>query len=177
MAESHAGEDLPTEAEPERGQPHAERPELVPSPDGDGRSAVAERQEAVSEPGKVMRIGAMTKQLLDELRNTELDQPSRERLRAIHATAVEELSEVLSPDLQAELQSFALPFPDEAPSEMELRVAQAQLVGWLEGLFQGIQLTLMSQQVAAKQQLENMRAQAQLSQRAGGGEPRPGTYL
>jgi hypothetical protein len=154
----------------------AERPELIAPRDGSTPDR-QDRQEAVSEPGKVMRIGAMTKQLLDELRNIELDQPSRERLRAIHATAVEELAEVLSPDLQAELQSFALPFTDEAPSELELRVAQAQLVGWLEGLFQGIQLTLVSQQVAAKQQLENMRAQAQLSQRAGGGEPRPGTYL
>ena len=152
----------------------AERPELVaprPEPGADGR----EPREAVTEPGKVMRIGAMTKQLLDELRNTPLDEPSRERLRTIHATAVEELTAVLSPDLREELASFALPFTDEAPSELELRVAQAQLVGWLEGLFQGIQLTLMSQQVAAKQQLENMRAQAQLSQRTG--EPRPGTYL
>jgi hypothetical protein len=164
-----------------------ERPELVThvGPDGaedpsvgdDGGpdDQVPSRKESVSEPAKVMRIGSMIKQLLEELRNTELDEPSRERLRSIHATAIAELAQVLSPDLRAELESFALPFDDEAPTELELRVAQAQLVGWLEGLFQGIQLTLFSQQMAARAQLENMREQAKL----GGGPPeaRPGTYL
>ena len=166
-----------------------------PSSSGDGAVAHPEvlepaagrapaRREGVSEPAKVMRIGAMTKQLLDELRETTLDQPSRERLRSIHATAVAELSQVLSPDLQAELEAFALPFEDDAPSEIELRVAQAQLVGWLEGLFQGIQLTLLSQQMAAKSQLEDMRSQARVGPTgpARGANPmsadtRPGTYL
>lgn len=150
-------------------------PELVahaPGSDGEGDRTPA-RKESVSEPAKVMRIGSMIKQLLEELRNIELDEPSRERLRGIHATAIAELSEVLSPDLRAELASFALPFDDAAPSELELRVAQAQLVGWLEGLFQGIQLTLFSQQMAARAQLENMREQAKL----GSPEARPGTYL
>lgn len=176
---------------PDHPDPHpVEHPEIVPgrphgehAGDGDGPPPTPEgaasggeeaRSEAVAEPAKVMRIGAMTKQLLDELRNTELDAASRERLRTIHATAVSELSDVLSDDLRSELEAFAFPFDDDAPSEGELRVAQAQLVGWLEGLFQGIQLTLFSQQVAARQQLESMRAKAQLTP---GSEARPGTYL
>ena len=157
--------------------PGLEGDEELPATDDDGEPGdrVPVRKESVSEPAKVMRIGSMIKQLLEELRNTELDEPSRERLRSIHATAIAELAQVLSPDLRAELESFALPFGDDAPTELELRVAQAQLVGWLEGLFQGIQLTLFSQQMAARAQLENMREQAKL----GGGPPeaRPGTYL
>ena len=139
--------------------------------------------EFVSEPAKVMRVGSMIKQLLDEVRSTELDEPSRQRLRAIYDTSIEELGSALSPDLRDELQRLAFPFADEGtPTEIELRVAQAQLVGWLEGLFHGIQATLFAQQMAARQQLENMRGQ--LPQGAGRapvgdgmGEPRPGTYL
>ena len=165
----------------EREPTRLEAPELIDGGDrgdggGGGDGDAPARRESVTEPAKVMRIGSMIKQLLEELRNTELDEPSRERLRAIHATALDELAGVLSPDLRAELESFALPFEDGAPTELELRVAQAQLVGWLEGLFQGIQLTLFSQQMAARSQLENMREQARLGGR-GGPEARPGTYL
>jgi len=114
-------------------------------------------QEAVTEPAKVMRIGSMVKQLLDEVRAAPLDDASRERLAEIYERSVTELSEALSPDLQDELRSLALPFDGGTPSDAELRVAQAQLVGWLEGLFHGIQATLFAQQLAARQQLEQMR--------------------
>jgi hypothetical protein len=133
-----------------------------------------------------MRIGSMIKQLLEEVRQTELDEPSRERLREIYETSISELSESLSPDLQEELARLALPFDaDTAPSGPELRIAKAQLVGWLEGLFHGIQATLFAQQMAARQQLEQMRGQlgpgAQRGPQAPGqdGEerPMPGTYL
>jgi hypothetical protein len=139
---------------------------------------------SVTEPAKVMRIGSMVKQLLDEVRHAPLDQASRERLAEIYERSVTELSMALSPDLQEELHMLALPFDHEGiPSESELRVAKAQLVGWLEGLFHGIQATLMAQQFAARQQLEQMRELP-------GGPPqgfpqspnpavaeRPGTYL
>ncbi|MFL6204663.1 MAG: proteasome activator [Acidimicrobiales bacterium] len=125
-------------------------------------------KESVESPGKVMRIGSMIKQLLEEVRQTELDEPSRERLREIYDTSISELSESLSPDLQEELARLALPFETEAPSGPELRIAKAQLVGWLEGLFHGIQATLFAQQMAARQQLEQMRGQI------GPGMPRPG---
>ncbi|MSX96333.1 MAG: DUF2587 domain-containing protein, partial [Actinobacteria bacterium] len=119
-----------------------------------------DQREMVSEPAKVMRVGSMIKQLLDEVRQTELDEPSRIRLRAIYDRSIEELGSALSPDLRDELKRLAFPFADEGtPTEIELRVAQAQLVGWLEGLFHGIQATLFAQQMAARQQLENMRGE------------------
>jgi hypothetical protein len=114
--------------------------------------------ETITEPAKVMRIGSMVKQLLDEAHSTSLDEPSRERLAEIYERSIVELSEALSPDLQDELRMLALPFHEgTVPSEAELRVAKAQLVGWLEGLFHGIQATLFAQQIAARQQLEQMR--------------------
>jgi hypothetical protein len=139
----------------------------------------------VSEPAKVMRIGSMVKQLLDEVRAAPLDDKSRERLAAIHRRSVDELASALSPDLQEELRSMALPFEDGVvPSDPELRIAQAQLVGWLEGLFHGIQATLMAQQFAARQQLEQMRrlppgvGPMGGEEQMGPGDPsRPGTYL
>ena len=133
--------------------------------------------EAVSEPAKVMRIGAMTKQLLEEVRAAPLDAASRERLREIYEGSIDELRKSLSPDLQAELGRLALPFEDtdSPPSEAELRIAHAQLVGWLEGLFHGIQATLFAQQMAARQQLAQMQ-QGQLPPGAPQSE-RPGTYL
>ena len=133
-------------------------------------------REAVEQPAKVMRIGSMIKQLLEEVRQAPLDERSRARLREIYDTSVQELSEGLSEDLRAELARMTSPFgPDEVPSESELRVAQAQLVGWLEGLFHGIQATLFAQQMAARAQLEQMR---QRSLPPGAEErPRPGTYL
>jgi proteasome activator-like protein len=125
-----------------------------------GSQSPADRTEgdAVTSPAKVMRIGSMVKALLEEVRAAPLDEPSRERLAEIYERSVVELSEALSPDLQEELKSLALPFQDGAvPSEGEIRVAKAQLVGWLEGLFHGIQATLFAQQLAARQQLEQMR--------------------
>lgn len=138
-----------------------ETPEIVGPP----QEASPEEDEittAVSEPAKVMRIGTMIKQLLEEVRSTELDEPGRDRLREIYDTSIAELSGALSEDLQQELRRLAIPFEGEGiPSEAELRVAQAQLVGWLEGLFHGIQATLFAQQAAARQQLELMqRSQA-----------------
>jgi len=137
-----------------------ETPEIVETPEsGDGND---DQSMTVSEPAKVMRIGTMIKQLLDEVRATDLDEPGRDRLREIYETSVDELSGALSPDLQDELARLALPFEGEGvPSEAELQIAQAQLVGWLEGLFHGIQATLFAQQTAARQQLEMMqRSQA-----------------
>lgn len=116
--------------------------------------------ESVQEPAKVMRIGSMIKQLLEEVRGIDLDEPARDRLREIYDHSVSELASALSPDLQGELGRLALPFVgDETPSRAELVVAKAQLVGWLEGLFHGIQATLFAQQMAARQQLEEMRHQ------------------
>lgn len=114
--------------------------------------------ETISEPAKVMRIGSMIKQLLEEVRQAPLDERSRVRLREIYEISVKELGASLSPDLQAELFSLATPFAEgDVPSESELRIAQAQLVGWLEGLFHGIQATLFAQQMAAQAQLNQMR--------------------
>jgi hypothetical protein len=134
---------------------------------------------SVSEPAKVMRIGSMIKQLLEEVRTTDLDEGGRSRLREIYDTSVSELSGALSPDLQDELASLAMPFGNgELPSESELRIAQAQLVGWLEGLFHGIQATLFAQQMAAQQQLEQMkRAQALPSGPGQPPSPPSGVYL
>jgi hypothetical protein len=156
-------------------QPH-ETPELVLPGDGrnDGQEpSDAPDVESVEQPAKVMRIGSMVKQLLDEVRGAPLDERSRERLAEIYSQSVKELSGALSPDLQQELARLALPFC-ETPTEAELRVAQAQLVGWLEGLFHGIQATLFAQQLAARQQLEQMRRLPPGEQREA---PRPGTYL
>jgi proteasome activator-like protein len=140
-----------------------------------------EASESVTEPGKVMRIGSMVKQLLEEVRLAPLDEASRERLAEIYERSIVEVSGALSPDLQDELHSLALPFrPDVVPSEAEIRVAKAQLVGWLEGLFHGIQATLFAQQIAARQQFEQLRqlpgATGGPGQRPGQGD-RPGTYL
>lgn len=144
----------------------------------------AEATNSVTEPAKVMRIGSMVKQLLEEVRQAPLDEASRERLAEVYERSVVELSEALSPDLQQELRMLTLPFDDDSvPSEGELRVAQAQLVGWLEGLFHGIQATLFAQQLAARQQLEQMRQLPPGAQQPGmpGAMPpdgeRPGTYL
>jgi Protein of unknown function (DUF2587) len=137
----------------EHGEVVAEGPE----PTGAGERFAGEG-DAVTSPAKVMRIGSMVKALLEEVRAAPLDEPSRERLAEIYERSVVELSEALSPDLQEELKTLALPFQDGAvPSEAEIRVAKAQLVGWLEGLFHGIQATLFAQQLAARQQLEQMR--------------------
>jgi len=114
--------------------------------------------EMVEQPAKVMRIGSMIKQLLEEVRAAPLDEASRARLAEIHRSSISELEKGLAPELISELERLSLPFAeDEVPSEAELRIAQAQLVGWLEGLFHGIQTALFAQQMAARAQLEQMR--------------------
>ncbi|MEU1568878.1 bacterial proteasome activator family protein [Streptomyces mirabilis] len=114
--------------------------------------------EQVEQPAKVMRIGSMIKQLLEEVRAAPLDEASRVRLKEIHASSVKELEDGLAPELVEELERLSLPFTHDAtPSDAELRIAQAQLVGWLEGLFHGIQTTLFAQQLGARAQLEQMR--------------------
>jgi len=167
--------------------PVVERGELVEQQQPDEDKERAGRDEFIEQPAKVMRVGTMMKQLLDEVRSSTLDEASRDRLRDIYETSVNELGSALSPDLRAELGRLALPFSDDnaAPSAAELQIAQAQLVGWLEGLIQGIQATLFAQQMAAQQQLANMRAQIGPGGRPGGrpspdrdgAEGRPGTYL
>lgn len=151
--------------------------EAMPSAgDGDFQAT-----EMISEPAKVMRVGSMIKQLLDEVRSMQLDEVSRERLREIYELTVVELSSALSKDLAAELERLRFPFePNEVPTEAEIRLAKAQLVGWLEGLFHGIQATLFAQQMAARQQLENMRQQLPSGNPEGADGAdghRPGTYL
>jgi hypothetical protein len=165
-------------------EPPSETTEIVVAPDLE-----PEQMETVTAPAKVMRIGSMVKQLLEEVRAGSLDEPSRERLGEIYERSIVELSEALSPDLQDELRNLALPFKDGViPSDGELRVAKAQLVGWLEGLFHGIQATLFAQQIAARQQLEGMRQlpPGTMAGGPGGGQmppgaievpDRPGTYL
>lgn len=113
--------------------------------------------DLVEQPAKVMRIGSMIKQLLEEVRNAPLDEAGRRRLADIHHRSIDELKEGLAPELVEELERIALPFTDEAPSDAELRIAQAQLVGWLEGLFHGIQTAIVAQQMAAQAQLQAMR--------------------
>jgi hypothetical protein len=114
--------------------------------------------DMVEQPAKVMRIGTMIKQLLEEVRAAPLDEASRARLRQIHENSIKELEQGLAPDLREELHRLSLPFTEDSiPSDAELRIAQAQLVGWLEGLFHGIQTALFAQQMAARQQLEQMR--------------------
>ena len=114
--------------------------------------------EMIEQPAKVMRVGNMIRQLLEEVRAAPLDEKSRARLKEIHSSSIKELEDGLAPELVDELERLSLPFAeDEIPSESELRIAQAQLVGWLEGLFHGIQTTLFAQQMAARAQLEQMR--------------------
>lgn len=125
---------------------------------GDDESREIPVTEQVEQPAKVMRIGSMIKQLLEEVRVAPLDEASRVRLKEIHASSVKELEDGLAPELVEELERLSLPFTDDGtPTDAELRIAQAQLVGWLEGLFHGIQTTLFAQQMAARAQLEQMR--------------------
>jgi hypothetical protein len=138
-------------------------PVVVVGPAGEGAFADDEQQvrsvtDLVEQPAKVMRIGTMIKQLLDEVKAAPLDEASRRRLKDIHHASISELEQGLAPELVDELDRLSLPFTDaEVPTEAELRIAQAQLVGWLEGLFHGIQTALFAQQMAARAQLEQMR--------------------
>lgn len=169
--------------------------DVAPIEHGEIMPAAAENEpqtETVTAPAKVMRIGSMVKQLLEEVKGTDLDEASRERLAEIYERSIVELAEALSPDLQQELRMLTLPFKDgTAPTSGEIRVAHAQLVGWLEGLFHGIQATLFAQQLAARQQFEQMRGIAPGSEQGidprllaaqrgpdgGSVNDRPGTYL
>jgi hypothetical protein len=125
--------------------------EVVQAPDG------SDEQHAVTDPGKLMRIAVMMRGLQEEVRSAPTDEAGRERLRVIHERALKQLCEVLSGDLQDELAALTLPFEEGLPTESEIRITQAQLIGWLEGLFQGIQAALFQQQAMARQQLEQMR--------------------
>jgi Protein of unknown function (DUF2587) len=143
---------------------------LVPATEHDDRKEGTPLLDLIEQPAKVMRIGSMIKQLLDEVRSAPLDEASRARLREIHRRSVTELEDGLAPELRDELERLSLPFTDDVvPSDGELRIAQAQLVGWLEGLFHGIQTTLFAQQMAAQSQLQEIRRRA-----LPGGAPEPG---
>ncbi|MGA3149378.1 MAG: bacterial proteasome activator family protein [Acidimicrobiales bacterium] len=187
----------PAATDPEPLRPEVVRPEVVeddagrsvpagtaavqigadPSADGTGGDTDPdEPNESIEHPGKLLRIGSMVKQLLEEVRSAPLDEASRGRLREIYEQSIRELADGLSPDLAAELDRISIPFDNPTPSDAELRVAHAQLVGWLEGLFHGIQATLVAQQVAARAQLDEMR-QRSLPQGSDPSVGRPGTYL
>lgn len=137
---------------PDPSQPPAATPQPASGPAPDPQSAAL-----VGHPAKVMRLGTMIKQLLEEVRSAPLDQAGRQRLAEVHLRSITELKEGLSPELAAELDRITLPFGDQTPSEPELRIAQAQLVGWLEGLFHGLQTAIVAQQMAAQAQLQQMR--------------------
>ena len=151
-------------------------PEVIDAPqsqasDGDGSSD----GEKVARPTKLIRIASMVRALLDEARLAPLDDAGRRALKEIHERSIKELEGILSDDLRRELTDVTLPFTSESPSDAELRIAQAQLVGWLEGLFHGIQATLFTQQMQAQQQFEEMRQRRALEP-GPGGRP-PGAYL
>jgi hypothetical protein len=149
--------------------------EAAPGADGQD-SARRSVTELVDQPAKVMRIGSMIKQLLEEVRGASMDEKSRVRLKEIHTRSIKELEEGLAPELTQELERVSLPFSDdEVPSEAELRVAQAQLVGWLEGLFHGIQTALFAQQMAAQAQFEEVRRRALPAGSTPMGHPGDGT--
>ena len=149
-----------------------ERPEVLEASDSEDKF-----DETIDHPAKVIRIGAMMKQLLEEVRSTDLDEPSRDRLRVIYEKSIAELGEALSVDLREELARLALPFgTQDTPTGAELQIAKAQLVGWLEGLVQGMQAMLFAQQMVAERQLQSMRSQIGPSQSEVSDE-RPGTYL
>jgi hypothetical protein len=136
-----------------------------------------ERQGSYVSAPKLMRIASMTRALLDEVRQSDLDEPGRRRLAEIHERSLEEMQDVLSDDLRQELTDMFQPIDEATASESELRLAQAQLVGWLEGLFAGIQATLVSQQVAAANQLQQMRTRAIEAQGRTRPSEAPGQYL
>jgi Protein of unknown function (DUF2587) len=148
--------------QPEQGTPDSQRVVVV-TPDGIGVAPASDDSDQgtpadqVEQPAKVMRIGSMIKQLLQEVRDAPLDDAGRKRLAQIHQRSIAELKDGISDDLVDELDRLALPFTDGTPSDAELRIAQAQLVGWLEGLFHGIQTAMVAQQMAAQAQLQAMR--------------------
>lgn len=173
---SSAGQAIAGATEDGRGYivtPHGMAVEEAPDAKSEGSEPSVTDQ--VEEPAKVMRIGNMIRSLLEEVRSAPLDEPSRERLRKTYSASIDELKSGLSEELAAELERIAAPFTgDETPSNDELRIAQAQLVGWLEGLFQGIQTALVAQQVAVRSQLEQMRKALPGGGAAGQGHPQGG---
>jgi hypothetical protein len=138
----------------------------------EGRSVA----DLVEQPAKVMRIGSMIRQLLEEVKSAPLDEASRARLREIHQASIKELEQGLAPELVEELERLSLPFTEQTPSDAELRIAQAQLVGWLEGLFHGIQTAIYAQQMAARAQLEQMRRALPPGVTPIPGQPMPGMH-
>ena len=170
-------DDTPEVAAPSDG---ALRPEVLDAPpvavDVADEAPDEERTESIEQPAKLLRIGSMVKQLLEEVRQAPLDEASRGRLKEIYEQSIRELADGLSPDLVAELDRISIPFDSDTPSDAELRIAHAQLVGWLEGLFHGIQATLVAQQVATRAQLDEMR-QRSITGGQAAPDGRPGTYL
>lgn len=159
--------------EPEPQEPELQEPEILDP----RRAPQPEIGEMIEHPAKLLRIASMIRELLEEVRRSSLDEAGRQRLREIHERALSELKGTLSEDLQRELSTLAIPM-DRTPSESELRVAQAQLVGWLEGLFHGIQAALWAQQMHARAQLEEMRRRALPGGPQGReGQKSPGQYL
>lgn len=146
-------------SDPQESGPEA-LPVVLMKSDTDDDSDSGSLTDLVEQPAKVMRIGSMIKQLLEEVKSAPLDEASRQRMAAIHEQSLKELEDGLAPELVEELERISLPFASENPSDAELRVAQAQLVGWLEGLFHGIQTALFAQQMSAKAAYEEMRRRA-----------------
>ncbi len=142
----------------------------------DGENGEGTERSAISEPGKLMRIALMLREMQEEVRQAPVDEAGRSRLRHVHEQALRQMESVLSGNLRQELASLALPFSDGTPSESEIRIAQAQLIGWLEGLFQGIQAAIFNQQLQARQQLQQLRPrlpagdEAPTAQRRGTGQ-------
>ncbi len=151
--------------------PEHVRPQVVDD------EAEERRGSTIHEPSKLIRIASMTRAMLDEVRQAPLDEAGRRRLRDIYDRSLAQLREALSEDLEEELQSIFQPVETDAVSESELRIVQAQLVGWLEGLFHGIQASLWNQQAAAAAQLEEMRRRRALEPGAADARVQPGQYL
>lgn len=136
--------------------------------------AMQHAQEFADQPAKLLRIGAMVRQMLEEVRRAPLDEGGRKRLREVHERSVRELKGILSEELVEELDEVTIPFAEDTPTESELRISQAQLVGWLEGLFHGIQAALLAQQMQSQAQLGELRRQALTRQKE---QPGSGQYL
>jgi hypothetical protein len=158
MSEEQSGQQHVIVVGPD-GQPVAVPAEAVSRPESaDDGDDLRELTDLVEQPAKVMRIGSMIRQLLEEVKSAPLDDASRNRLKEIHRSSIKELESGLAPELVEELERLSLPFTEDGtPSDAELRIAQAQLVGWLEGLFHGIQTAIYAQQVSARAQFEQMR--------------------
>jgi hypothetical protein len=170
MSEDQSGQQHVIVVGPD-GQPVAVPAEAVNQPAGGGEDGddLGNLTDLVEQPAKVMRIGSMIRQLLEEVKSAPLDDASRNRLKEIHRSSIKELESGLAPELVEELERLSLPFTEDVtPSDAELRIAQAQLVGWLEGLFHGIQTAIYAQQVSARAQFEQMRRALPGAQGQGG---------